>query len=199
MIKLLMLAGSTLVMPSAPRDYPGPSDYPAAQVRSGEQGRVYFSVLVNPAGAVESCSVIQTSGSAELDAATCALLLKRARYKPARDGTGKRYALDRHSVGWSIPDFKRRPEAPPPPPLLTVTVAGFPDGGKDDRSVAVLLDIDKAGDIVRCEGLTDSKQRELIASACSQMATQWMPLPLTNRVGEKVTYLRRESVLFTIG
>lgn len=51
-------------------------------------GILTFSLLVNPKGEVEECSVLKSSGSRQLDGQTCRLLQKRARFDPATDANG---------------------------------------------------------------------------------------------------------------
>jgi protein TonB len=64
-------------------------DYPAeAQVR-GEEGTVRAKLDIDTRGRVSKCSIIQSSGHASLDEATCQILRRRARFTPARDVDGK--------------------------------------------------------------------------------------------------------------
>ncbi|MEO9131190.1 MAG: energy transducer TonB [Sphingomonas sp.] len=68
------------------------SDYPRAAWDAGIGGTVVTGLTVGANGRVSGCKVIETSGHAELDAATCPLILKRFRFDPARDARGKRIA-----------------------------------------------------------------------------------------------------------
>lgn len=84
-------------------------DYPEAALEAGEEGVVVFGVLIDETGAVADCGILETSGSAALDAATCNILRTRARFEPARDAHGKPvkdFATAR--IFWRI-------AAPPPP------------------------------------------------------------------------------------
>ncbi len=65
-----------------------PHDYPRDLVESGRGGTVGLRFTVGVAGRVTDCQVTRSSGMAALDAATCALILKRFRYRPARDAAG---------------------------------------------------------------------------------------------------------------
>jgi protein TonB len=62
-------------------------DYPAAAIRAGEQGDVGFRLDVGPNGRVARCTVMESSGSAILDSATCRMLTQRARFTPATDAS----------------------------------------------------------------------------------------------------------------
>jgi TonB family protein len=82
-----------------------PDDYPAAALRSDEQGQVAFTLEVGPDGRVRSCAIDRSSGSSALDAATCRIMRSRARYDPARDARGVAVAdRDRGVVVWRIPE-----------------------------------------------------------------------------------------------
>ena len=57
--------------------------------RAGAQGTAGFRLVIGADGAVTGCTITRSSGDAALDAATCAILLGRARYEPARDAAGR--------------------------------------------------------------------------------------------------------------
>jgi len=63
-------------------------DYPAEARRHGEEGRVVIALDIGVDGRVRACRVTGSSGSASLDATTCALASRRGRYNPARSATG---------------------------------------------------------------------------------------------------------------
>lgn len=81
------------------------ADYPASALRKGEQGVTRFAVTVGPDGRVRDCTVTRSSGSPELDAATCAKVSQRARFDPASDENGGAVA-GRYSnaINWRIPE-----------------------------------------------------------------------------------------------
>lgn len=65
------------------------SDYPRSAARAQAEGTVVAKYTVGTDGRPRGCSVIRTSGNAELDATTCRLIEKRFRYRPARDAQGR--------------------------------------------------------------------------------------------------------------
>lgn len=65
------------------------SDYPKSAKKLRKKVRVKFKVLVNPEGKPIGCKITSSSGNTELDDKTCELLLKRSRYKPARNGNSE--------------------------------------------------------------------------------------------------------------
>ena len=62
-------------------------DYPGGALRLGEQGVTGFSLTIAPDGRVRDCVVTRTSGSVELDRATCAKVSAGA----VRAGDGQRW------------------------------------------------------------------------------------------------------------
>jgi protein TonB len=79
-------------------------DYPAAALRSNDQGTTGFRLTIGPNGRVTDCSVTSSSGSAALDQATCRILRSRARYTPARDSSGNPTSgTDSGRVTWRLP------------------------------------------------------------------------------------------------
>lgn len=89
-------------------------DYPRAAAAAGIEGSLDARYVVGTDGRVASCTVIRSSGSAELDAATCRLVRQRFRYRPARDDNGRKVAdvvIEDHH--WIL----ERPDAPRMTPL----------------------------------------------------------------------------------
>ena len=104
------LRPTTTAIEKGPQEFPRQwvtdtdTDYPTKAMREGKQGTVYFTVHVNTAGLATSCAVTRSSGSEELDQATCPMIQKRARFKPATDDNGNpREGSYSSSVAWRIP------------------------------------------------------------------------------------------------
>lgn len=103
-------APSSGFMPRAARPLGKPGlwvtndDYPTGAMRRGEQGVTGFRVTVGPDGRVRDCTVTRSSGSAELDSATCAKVSARARFAAATDSSGEAVAgTYGNSIRWEIP------------------------------------------------------------------------------------------------
>lgn len=91
-----------------PRNSPGlwatTADYPSSSLRLGEQGTVRFELAITADGRASDCRVLASSGSPELDAATCKRVTQRARFEPATDGSGARVnGTYTGSIRWVIP------------------------------------------------------------------------------------------------
>lgn len=110
--------------PRPPTNWPSAllsdEDYPAAALRSEEQGRVGYRLAIGADGRVSGCTITGSSGSAALDAATCRIMRSRARFTPARDSRGNPAADAREGwIDWVMQQDP--PEPPPPPPPEPVT------------------------------------------------------------------------------
>jgi len=104
-------------------------DYPATALRAEEQGVASVALDVGADGRVARCTILGSSGSAALDAATCRIMTARARFVPARNLAGEPVP-DRIAarITWTLPDAPEaadaallpaigsEPEPDPPPP-----------------------------------------------------------------------------------
>jgi protein TonB len=63
-------------------------DYPAAALAAGAGGTAQAELTVGTDGRVVSCNLIRSTGNGALDAATCNILRRRAKFTPARDSNG---------------------------------------------------------------------------------------------------------------
>lgn len=80
-------------------------DYPSKLVERGIQGSVGALLTIGSDGAVSACRAIESSRTIELDELTCAIFVKRARYAPALDKSGKAVAaLSYYRVNWMLGD-----------------------------------------------------------------------------------------------
>lgn len=81
------------------------SDYPAAAIRAEEQGTTRFRLAVGADGRVAGCTVTASSGSSALDAKTCSIMQKRARFTPARDTAGNPVGdTVSNAIRWILPE-----------------------------------------------------------------------------------------------
>ena len=71
-----------------PASWAGPNDYPTRALREERAGTTGFRVTVGPDGRVTGCSITSSSGSPDLDEATCSNVTRRGRFAPATDGEG---------------------------------------------------------------------------------------------------------------
>lgn len=89
---------------SNPNEWVTTDDYPASALRVGLQGRTSFRLDVGSDGHPAACSITQTSGSVDLDQATCRNLMRRARFRAATDAAGAPISSSySSSVLWRLP------------------------------------------------------------------------------------------------
>lgn len=93
---------------ASPRNSPGSwamtDDYPARDLREGNEGTTAFRVAISASGRVTGCEIVRSSGHPGLDAATCKAVAARARFAPATDENGNTVAgTYSNSVRWQIP------------------------------------------------------------------------------------------------
>lgn len=67
-------------------------DVPPTILARNPQGLVRFSLLIEPDGRASDCRITRSSGYRDLDRATCAAAVRRLRYFPARDRSGRPFA-----------------------------------------------------------------------------------------------------------
>ncbi len=78
---------------ATPKGNPGSwattNDYPSRALREERAGVTGFRVSVTADGRAGDCTVTSSSGSPDLDEATCSNVTRRARFTPAMNGEGK--------------------------------------------------------------------------------------------------------------
>lgn len=112
------------------------NDYPPAALQQHEEGKVGVLVHVDSSGAVVDCIVESSSGFADLDDRTCAIIRERARFKPAEGAANPSVVSELHQkIVWRIGEVRA-----PSQPWATRTVMDYaPDGN------AVSCRIERAG------------------------------------------------------
>ena len=82
-----------------------PNDYPAQDLREGNQGLVRVRLAVSVGGVTTGCTVTTSSGFPRLDAAACNKLVSRSHFDPATDNSGdKTGGVFNTAVRWTIPN-----------------------------------------------------------------------------------------------
>ncbi len=81
------------------------SDYRSSWINRELVGTARFRLEIAADGKVQNCTITGSSGHPELDAATCALVTRRARFDAAKDETGARTSGSyTNSVKWELPE-----------------------------------------------------------------------------------------------
>lgn len=80
-------------------------DYRGNWIRQEMMGKARFRLDIAADGRVTNCTITGSSGHPELDAATCALVGKRARFQPARGSEGEPVAGSyANAIDWQLPE-----------------------------------------------------------------------------------------------
>ncbi len=111
------------------------SDYPVEALAAKQEGVATVRYLIDTKGRTSRCSVTSSSGSAVLDAKTCAIVEQRFRYQPATGTNGK--AADEwrtQRIAWRLPDLAALSD----PPATEPARAEF------------MLEIDTKGEVMSC-------------------------------------------------
>lgn len=91
-----------------PRGNPGnwvtTEDYPSRALREEREGVTTIAFEITPDGRAANCRVTASSGSPDLDDATCRNFVRRARYKPAQDAGGQPIQSSQSQrIRWQMP------------------------------------------------------------------------------------------------
>ena len=87
-----------------PQSWVTNDDYPPRALRSEEEGTTGVRLSIGTDGRVTGCDVTSSSGSSELDDATCRLLTRRARFEPAKQNGQPVTGTWSTRFTWDIPD-----------------------------------------------------------------------------------------------
>jgi len=80
------------------------TDYPARDIREGNEGTTRILLSVDAGGEVLDCRIARSSGHESLDEAACSAVKRRARFDPATNGEGEKVAgTYSNSIRWVIP------------------------------------------------------------------------------------------------
>ncbi|WP_084579838.1 TonB family protein [Sphingomonas azotifigens] len=152
-------------------------DYPAEDARQHHEGTVGFTLQIDASGRATKCDVVASSGYPGLDNGACFLLMRRARFDPARDASGKAVAstfagrftwkLGKTPPTRSGVSGTAGSEAPPPPTALEVSVAALPAAYKQPAKAAVRFGADHR--VSDCRIVESSGSAAVDRAACAQL------------------------------
>lgn len=150
---------------------------------------------VDPNGKIQNCEIERTSGMPTIDAFTCQITLKRARFRAARwiDGTAS-YGVYRTNVAW-LPTGAPQSRVIPTGNVL-LTVSRLPDGVAFPARMGLVIAVEEHGGIRACERVDRSQNPMLVELACAQLASNYQPVAVRNGEGASVTSVQPVAVEF---
>lgn len=182
------------VVPIEPASWLRSEDYPINALRYEMSGVSKTEIFVGVDGRPQACYVVESSGSPDLDAMTCAAAIRRGKYKPATDGTGKpMHGMARYNAVWRIIG-ERLGEVPAD---VTLSASTLPDGRQSAR-VALKYIVDEAGRIINCAVTESSGSAKLDDLACRAMPQRYTFAPARDKAGKAWQVVRTQSVAFEL-
>lgn len=165
--------------------------------------QVPIRVTVEPQGKLRSCEVEATGGIADLNRLTCRIVMRRAKFQPARIQGAPAIGVYRTSIMWVVADapwdtstainadvdvtVERLPAGIQPPTFVKVAFAVDAGGGKSSCAP------DATKDIHRIEN-----HPALVPIACDQVMKTYRATPATDAAGTPVTSVQNALVRFSI-
>jgi TonB family protein len=169
------------------------ADYPAEARARGEQGAVVYRLEVDAEGCTTACEVVRGSGFPALDAATCPVLMRRARFKAARDAAGQRVPASFLGSRWWLIAEPPAPGVTPPEPRRRmsswVTRDDYPPAAMradQQGNVGFRLEIDATGFPTGCTVWQSSGVPVLDTATCSLMMRRARFTPARDAAGTAV-------------
>lgn len=160
-----------------------PADhYPAEALAAGEEGVVQMAVWVAADGSVERCEVTDSSKSAALDAASCALMRSKGAFHPALGADGQKVqAKLQMMLRWVLPRAGAMDSIPAASASPT-----FPFARPTKTNMTLVLDAD--GQVKDCKfnAVGEKGELEWPNSLCSAMSNGRRFAPFRDAGGKAV-------------
>lgn len=185
---LLMTAIVVAAQPNNAQNWIGPEDYPRAALVENRGGQSGFRITISSEGKPLACEIYHSSGSADLDAQTCLLVMRRATFEPARDANGQPITSVYRNVNswWTA---RMPPERDRGLSLdLELTVNRLPEGVDSPATATVAFAVDPSGAMADCtptlpspaggDGSKRQQQHQLVLErlgkiACTQIMANY--------------------------
>jgi hypothetical protein len=197
MIWLLLAAQVSAPTALRPDSWFAPGDVPDFNQKESGLIRVGYGITVTPAGAADTCRVEYSSGDLRTDRYICSVLLRNARFLPAKDGAGQpTYGVYRDMVSWWSGD---RPDALALPPAdVELTVERLPPRTKAPADVRVSFAVDPNGKPSSCAADSTGRrvEAELVAVGCQQLLAGFKPLPARTSAGAAIPSVQNATIRF---
>lgn len=169
-------------------------DYPKSL--HGHSGSVSIRLLFGPDGAFDKCSIVRSTGNAEMEQRVCAIARERMHVDPAV-GLGHKPLYRLFPLYVSFRGNRDRGDVLPGPPIdYILEVDRLPANA---QALSVRLDVEVAADgaLIAC-GVPRAQveNRDYAAAACGALPGAWRPMVETTLAGEPVAHVRRLNIAF---
>jgi hypothetical protein len=182
-------------------------DFPAYLQMAGVSRAVFTRTIVRPDGSIQSCVAEATSGDPKLDAFTCAIIVKRAKFRPATwvDGTAA-YGVGRVLVQWVVGSpLSEEASSKAAVADVDLSVNRLPKGARSIVIVRLQIAADERGHPVTCAEVppvdkADAKRRfpELVPIACQQAMAGLTLVPVLDDSRKPVRSVQNAFVRFKL-
>ena len=172
-------------------------DYPADALLRGQQARVGVEVTVTPDGKPETCRLTRLSGVESLDLKTCQVVLRQARYDPARDGEGRPvHGQLSTSFAWTLGGVFGKLAELPVLPDYTMTIQPRPGASAEPMTVAVDTLVGEDGTLLACSVPNAAEVPELARAACRVLPSVWVVATINGVDGRPVRCIKTVTIRF---
>lgn len=136
-------------------------DYPTGPLRRDEYGIVSILLKVSNLGRVTHCDITESSGFAELDATTCRLFRRRAKFDPAKSADSSPIAGEfRSSMSWGVGNHMPKTTID-----IALQVSKIPANYQSPAKARIIFDA--SGAAAACEITTSSGSDAADQAACT--------------------------------
>lgn len=194
----LFAASVALPQPINPDSWITQDDYPSGARARVEEGVVAVDMTIDQRGKISKCEISKGSGFPELDAYSCAKLLRVAKFRPARNEKNEpSWGIYHARFNWQLVNFG---SAPAEAPDVTLVVKSLPSWYK--KPVDLAVQVSPAGQTVRCaasHAMTAVKFPETaVASLCAGVMNAGRVLTLNVRDSVAVEHIRSVKVALAL-
>lgn len=155
---------------------------------------VGITLTLSPHGTPIRCDVLRTSGIPDVDSYTCAIMMKRAKFKPATDASQKPvFGIERTHMVWQT-----APGAMDYDGDFEVPLVQLPQGSKQ-TSKRIAFAVDEHGAIGWCGPFEPKDKRpDLVQLACGGLADHIKIEPAHDEAGNAVPSVQDALIHFVI-
>jgi hypothetical protein len=200
MTALFFVLAAAAAVPAAPIEantWFTSKDNPKTAMQVAQRGHVGYAIDVSPEGIALRCAPSETT---DLDRKVCDLVMKSARFVPAKDDQGRpAFGLYEGVASFLMPGKNgRRPDRS----KLVVPIAHLPDGVMSPAYARVAFVVDAGGAVSQCATLAGERRRfmqtveALGPLACENLAKDYRPVIARNAAGEAVASVQSITVRF---